>query len=113
MQHTQPETTALAAVDLDAAIVRYVAAHQPCAFADLADLFVDAPAHAPVCNSALQTLKTRLHGLCAAGQLGTTRRARLDRRLSRQGRARSQEVFVTAAVAAPIHQPTTINPLKD
>lgn len=92
------------AVDLDAAIVRYVAANQPCAFGELAELFVDAPAHAPVCNSALQALQQRLDALCTSGHLGRSRRAQMDRRLSRRGRARNQVVFITAS--HPTHQPT-------
>lgn len=65
--HTAPATPA--PIDINAAIVRYVAGHQPCRFAELAELFTEPPPSGPVNRAHLQALTARLIALCACGQL--------------------------------------------
>lgn len=76
-------------IDLDGAIVRYVGINQPCPFGELAELFVEAPAHtAAVPHSAVQALQQRLTKLCNVGRLARMQAPRLKRRDTDRRRAR-------------------------
>ena len=89
--------TAAAPVDINGAIVRFVAQHQPCAFKELAELFVE-PTPSGVVNAGhLLVLQQRLRPLCASGRLARTapvRRSAAGRRM-RPGR------YIVAASALP------------
>lgn len=76
------------AVDIDAAIVRHVQRCQPLQFADLAELFADAPAHGLVTETCLQALHLRLLALCTAGRLARMPEPRRRRRGSQRRRGR-------------------------
>lgn len=83
--------TAPVAVDIDAAIVRYVAQHQVVRFMELAELFAEAPAHGAVTDTCLQALHARLLALCTAGRLARLPEPRLR---SRRGTPRRRGRFI-------------------
>lgn len=91
---------AVDAVDINDAIVRFVASYQPCSFTELADFFVELPPSGPTNAAHLAALRRRLAGLVAGGRLAPTAPMRIGARAYGPRRARYR--LACASAIAPV-----------
>lgn len=86
-------------VDINDAIVRYVAIYQPCNFTELVEFFTELPADGPMNSAHLLALRQRLTYLCATGRLTHMSPTRVGARGYGPRRAR---YILAAGIPSPV-----------